>query len=178
MRQVILLTDGDTNRQYHDHDDLIAEFAREHIPVSTIRIGPDLANLRLLQDFASATGGVFYRVQDIEKLPQLLVGLTREAMNRRKSRPHHVEPGEPSAMLSGIGIKPRFRRSIFSPRPSAKDGAASPAQGRNAPTNRAAARRPGSTASAAPRFSPPIPIRWRRSAGFDGTATRNSGRNW
>ncbi|MGC1192239.1 MAG: VWA domain-containing protein, partial [Candidatus Binatus sp.] len=45
VRQVILLTDGDTNRQYHDHDDLIAEFARQHIPVSTIRIGPDLANL-------------------------------------------------------------------------------------------------------------------------------------
>jgi Ca-activated chloride channel family protein len=59
VRQVILLTDGDTNRQYQDHDDLIAEFGRQHIPVSTIRIGPDLANLRLLQDFAQATGGVF-----------------------------------------------------------------------------------------------------------------------
>ena len=58
VRQVILLTDGDTNRQYHDHDDLIAEFARQHIPVSTIRIGPDLANLELLQDFAQATGGI------------------------------------------------------------------------------------------------------------------------
>src|SRR5208282_6086904 len=32
VRQVILLTDGDTNRQYHDHDALIADFAREHIP--------------------------------------------------------------------------------------------------------------------------------------------------
>src|SRR5208283_1125365 len=35
VRQVILLTDGDTNRQYQDHDDLIAAFARQHIPVST-----------------------------------------------------------------------------------------------------------------------------------------------
>ena len=94
VRQVILLTDGDTNRQYHDHDDLIAEFARQHIPVSTIRIGPDLANLRLLQDFAQATGGIFYRVQDIEKLPLLLVGLTREAMNRRKSDRTTVEAGD------------------------------------------------------------------------------------
>jgi Ca-activated chloride channel family protein len=105
VRQVILLTDGDTNRQYHDHDDLIAEFARQHIPVSTIRIGPDLANLELLQDFAQATGGIFYRVQDIEKLPLLLVGLTREAMNRRKSDRTTVESGEATAMLSGIGIK-------------------------------------------------------------------------
>jgi Mg-chelatase subunit ChlD len=105
VRQVILLTDGDTNRQYHDHDDLIAEFARQHIPVSTIRIGPDLANLELLQDFAQATGGIFYRVQDIEKLPLLLVGLTREAMNRRKQDRTTVEAGDATAMLSGIGIK-------------------------------------------------------------------------
>ena len=104
VRQILLLTDGDTNRQYHDHDDLIADFARQHIPVSTIRIGPDLANLRLLQDFAQATGGVFYRVQDIEKLPLLLVGLTREAMNRRKQGRTMVEAGEPTAMLSGIAI--------------------------------------------------------------------------
>ncbi|MDB5107914.1 MAG: chloride channel, partial [Candidatus Binatus sp.] len=104
VRQILLLTDGDTNRQYHDHDDLIADFARQHIPVSTIRIGPDLANLRLLQDFAQATGGVFYRVQDIEKLPLLLVGLTREAMNRRKQGRTTVEAGQPTAILSGIGI--------------------------------------------------------------------------
>ncbi len=102
VRQVILLTDGDTNRQYHDHDDLIASFAREKIPVSTIRIGPDLANLELLQDFAQATGGVFYRVQDIEKLPLLLVGLTREAMNRRKQGRTSVAAGQPSAILNGI----------------------------------------------------------------------------
>ncbi|MGO9450322.1 MAG: VWA domain-containing protein [Candidatus Binataceae bacterium] len=102
VRQVVLLTDGDTNRQYHDHDALISSFAAEHIPVSTIRIGPDLANLRLLQDFAQATGGVFYRVQDIEKLPLLLVGLTREAMNRRKQGRTSVEVGAPSAILTGI----------------------------------------------------------------------------
>jgi hypothetical protein len=102
VRQIILLTDGDTNRQYHDHDSLIADFANEKIPVSTIRIGPDLANLRLLQDFAQVTGGVFYRVQDIEKLPLLLVGLTREAMNRRKQGRTSVEIGPQSAILTGI----------------------------------------------------------------------------
>jgi Mg-chelatase subunit ChlD/uncharacterized membrane protein len=104
VRQIFLLTDGDTNRQYHDHDALIADFARQHIPVSTIRIGPDLANLRLLQDFAQATSGTFYRVQDIEKLPLLLVGLTREAMNRRKQGRTELEAGGPSAILTGIDI--------------------------------------------------------------------------
>jgi Mg-chelatase subunit ChlD len=104
VRQIFLLTDGDTNRQYHDHDALIADFAAQHIPVSTIRIGPDLANLRLLQDFAQATGGTFYRVQDIEKLPLLLVGLTREAMNRRKQGRSELEAGGPSAILTGIDI--------------------------------------------------------------------------
>ncbi len=102
VRQVILLTDGDTNRPYHDHDQLIADYAHEHIPVSTIRIGPDLANLRLLQDFARATGGTFYRVQDIEKLPLLMVGLTREAVNRRANFHPRLVPGAPSAILSGI----------------------------------------------------------------------------
>jgi Ca-activated chloride channel family protein len=102
VREIILLTDGDTNRQYHDHDALIAGMAHEHIPVSTIRIGPDLENLRLLQDFAQATGGTFYRVQDIEKLPLLLVGLTREAMNRRKQGRTKIEAGTPSQILAGI----------------------------------------------------------------------------
>ncbi len=122
VRQILLLTDGDTNRQYHDHDDLIADFARQHIPVSTIRIGPDLANLRLLQDFAQATGGVFYRVQDIEKLPLLLVGLTREAMNRRKQGRTSVEVGDPTAMLAGIGINEIPPIDFFAST-EAKDGA-------------------------------------------------------
>ena len=125
VRQVILLTDGDTNRQYHDHDDLIAEFARQHIPVSTIRIGPDLENLELLQDFAKATGGSFYRVQDIEKLPLLLVGLTRQAMNRRKSDRTTVEAGEATAMLSGIGINEIPPIDFFATT-EAKDGAQVP----------------------------------------------------
>lgn len=103
VRQVILLTDGDTNREYHDHDSLIADYAHEGIPVSTIRIGPDLANLRLLKDFASVTGGTFYRVGDIEKLPQLLVHLTQRTTNRNR-HDRAIEYGDPSAVLNGIGL--------------------------------------------------------------------------
>ncbi len=102
VRQVILLTDGDTNRQYHDHDQLMQDFAREQVPVSTIRIGPDLENLRLLQDFAAATGGTFYRVEDITKLPQLLVHLTHEAQNVKFRKHTSVVMTAPTSILDGI----------------------------------------------------------------------------
>jgi hypothetical protein len=103
VREVILLTDGDTNRQYHDHDQLMADYAKQGIPVSTIRIGPDLENLRLLQDFAQNTGGIFYRVEDITKLPQLLVHLTHEAQNFKLREKSHIEIGGRSSILNGIG---------------------------------------------------------------------------
>ena len=103
VREVILLTDGDTNRQYHDHDQLMADYAKENIPVSTIRIGPDLENLRLLQDFAKNSGGIFYRVEDIKRLPQLLVHLTHEAQNFKHRNRTHVDLAAPSSILNGIG---------------------------------------------------------------------------
>jgi hypothetical protein len=102
VREVILLTDGDTNRQYHDHDELMADYSKEQIPVSTIRIGPDVENLRLLQDFAENTGGIFYRVDDITKLPQLLVNLTHEAENFKRHEHAHVTMQARSAILNGI----------------------------------------------------------------------------
>jgi Ca-activated chloride channel family protein len=102
VREVILLTDGDTNRQYHDHDQLMTSYAKDSIPVSTIRIGPDLENLRLLQDFAHASGGIFYRVEDITKLPQLLVHLTHEAQNFKRRNRTHVDLAAPSSILNGI----------------------------------------------------------------------------
>ena len=102
VREVILLTDGDTNRQYHDHDQLLADYAKENIPVSTIRIGPDLENLRLLQDFAKTSGGIFYRVEDIKKLPQLLVHLTHEAQNFKRRNRTHVDLAAPTSIMNGI----------------------------------------------------------------------------
>jgi Ca-activated chloride channel homolog len=102
VREVILLTDGDTNRQYHDHDQLMADYSKEQIPVSTIRIGPDVENLRLLQDFAENTGGIFYRVEDITRLPQLLVNLTHEAENFKRHQHARVSVQSHSAILNGI----------------------------------------------------------------------------
>lgn len=125
VRQVILITDGDTNRQYHDHDALIADFAAKHVAVSTIRIGPDLANLRLLEDFAQATGGVFYRVQDIEKLPQLLVRLTRKAMDQTPQGNVRIKYLGHSTILSGISAADVPPLEFFAAT-AAKEGASVP----------------------------------------------------
>jgi Ca-activated chloride channel family protein len=101
-RQVILLTDGDTNREYHDHDQLMADFARLKIPVSTIRIGPDTENLKLLQDFADATHGVFYRVDDVSALPELLVRLGRQTTDSQTPRHLRVSLGKRNSIVAGI----------------------------------------------------------------------------
>jgi uncharacterized membrane protein len=132
VREVILLTDGDTNRQYHDHDQEMADYAKDAIPVSTIRIGPDLENLRLLQDFAHATGGVFYRVEDITKLPQLLVHLTHEAENFKWHERSHIDFGNRSTVLSGIAQHDLPPLDFFA-MTEAKDGAEVPLLVRKGP---------------------------------------------
>jgi Ca-activated chloride channel homolog len=125
VRQVILLTDGDTNRQYHDHDQLMVDYSKEHIPVSTIRIGPDLENLRLLQDFAKVTGGTFYRVEDIRKLPLLLVRLTHQALSDKGRRQTHLEYAGESSILNGISPREIPPIGLFATT-IPKDGAAVP----------------------------------------------------
>jgi Ca-activated chloride channel homolog len=125
VHQVILLTDGDTNRQYHDHDELMADFEKQHISVSTIRIGPDLENLRLLQDFAKTTGGTFYRVEDIRKLPLLLVRLTHQAIADKRHQQSHLEYAGESTILSGISPREIPPIGLFATTVP-KDGAAVP----------------------------------------------------
>lgn len=127
VREVILLTDGDTNRQYHDHDQLMADYSKEQIPVSTIRIGPDVENLRLLQDFAENTGGIFYRVEDITRLPQLLVNLTHEAENFKRHQHAHVTVQARSAILNGIDPASIPPMDFFN-QTDPKDGAEVPLQ--------------------------------------------------
>ncbi len=134
VREVMLLTDGDTNRQYHDHDQLMSDFAKEGIPVSTIRIGPDLENLNLLQDFAHSTGGVFYRVEDITKLPQLLVHLTHEAQNFKLHERARIDIGAPSSILTGLDTQPIPPIDYFAIS-QPKDGAEVPLSVRKGPVS-------------------------------------------
>jgi Mg-chelatase subunit ChlD len=80
---VILLTDGDTNRGPADHTAVIQAMSRLGISATTIRIGDDDVNLEFLQQISRDTGGHFYHVEDIERLPQLIVSDSRQARGEK-----------------------------------------------------------------------------------------------
>ena len=124
VRHVILLTDGDTNRNARDHDDLIAALARDDVTVTTIRIGDDTVNLDLLNKISRATGGAFHHVADVQALPQLMISdlehLMDAAANRREAPPR---VGAGGAILAGIveDEMPRVSRwAITRPKPGAE----------------------------------------------------------
>ena len=103
VRHVILLTDGDTNRSAPDHDDLIADLARDDVTVTTIRIGDDTVHLDLLNRISRATGGAFHHVEDVQALPQLMISDTQHLMDaaaNRRDAPPRVAAG--GAILAGI----------------------------------------------------------------------------
>jgi Ca-activated chloride channel homolog len=84
-RHVILLTDGDTNRAAADHYPLIADLAEAGISVTTIRIGTDDVNLRLLRDISAKTGGEFHHVHDVTVLPDLMLRDATRALGSKAS---------------------------------------------------------------------------------------------
>lgn len=111
VRHVLLLTDGDTNRGAADHLPLIEALSRMGISVTTIRIGDDEVNLGLLKDISSQTRGRFYHVEDIERLPQLMVSDTRaasgesppgEGTSRAPDEPRPPQVGEESQIIRGF----------------------------------------------------------------------------
>ncbi len=124
VRHVILLTDGDTNRSAPDHDQLIADLARDEVTVTTIRIGDDTVNLDLLNKISGATGGAFHHVADVQALPQLMISdlqhLMDAAANRREAAPRLAAGG---AILAGIAEDelPKVSRwAITRPKPGAE----------------------------------------------------------
>ncbi len=103
VRHVILLTDGDTNRNAIDHAALIAALAQAEITVTSIRIGADTINLELLDAIARATGGEFHHVEHVQALPQLMIRDAQQLMARAgESRPTPARIGEPGTILAGI----------------------------------------------------------------------------
>src|SRR5437667_117888 len=124
VRHVILLTDGDTNRSAPDHDQLIADLARDEVTVTTIRIGHDTVNLDLLNNISRATGGAFHHVEDVQALPQLMISDTQHLMdaaaNHREAPPRLAAGG---AILAGIAEDelPKVSRwAITRPKPGAE----------------------------------------------------------
>jgi len=106
-RHVILLTDGDTNRGAADHYSLIGALVKADITVTTVRIGDDTVNLKLLHDISGQTGGHFHHVENAEQLPELLVKDTTQALPQPPPRPDTVAPqiAGPSQVLHGIHQK-------------------------------------------------------------------------
>ncbi len=99
---VILLTDGDTNRGPADHAAVIQAMQRLGITVTTIRIGDDDVNLEFLQQISRDTGGHFYHVEDIERLPQLIVNDTHQARGEKGEGDAAADKGPPGGAVRPV----------------------------------------------------------------------------
>jgi Ca-activated chloride channel family protein len=106
-QHIILLTDGDTNRAASDHYPLIAALERLGVSVTTIRIGDDTVNLAFLSDISSRTGGVFYHVENVERLPELMLKDTSRALAQapRRDQTFAVRTAGNSQILRGLGAR-------------------------------------------------------------------------
>ncbi len=107
IQHIVLITDGDTNRNPADHYPLVATIAQRQISITTIRIGDDTVNLQLLSHMSEKTGGRFYHVEDVEALPQLLVKDTKQALLEKDddgNQPQEIVPrvGERGQILQGL----------------------------------------------------------------------------
>jgi uncharacterized membrane protein/uncharacterized protein YegL len=107
-KHTVLLTDGDTNRNAEEHYPLIEALEQAHISVTTIRIGDDIVNLRLLNDISSRTGGRFYHIENVALLPQLLLRDATAAMARAPLEEIEIQPQAGGASQMLRGIKPTF----------------------------------------------------------------------
>jgi Mg-chelatase subunit ChlD len=135
---VILLTDGDTNRDADSHRQLIDRIAADAVSVSTIRIGDDVVNLKLLTDISTRTGGQFYHVENAETLPALMLKDATKAMAQveRSGESYAPRVAGRSQILSGVDARqiPDLRGYAFSrPRPSADILLDVAVEGRNDP---------------------------------------------
>ena len=92
-RHVVLLTDGDTNRTaWDEYRSLIAQIAAAQISVTTVRIGDNTVNLKLLQDISRKTSGEFHHVTNAEALPELMLRDTTKALGSTAYGQHMFLP--------------------------------------------------------------------------------------
>jgi uncharacterized membrane protein len=104
-RHIIMLTDGDTNRAAPaEYSALIKELAADRISVTTIRVGDNTVNLKLLQDLSRQTGGEFHYVEDAQTLPDLMLRETSRALSPlgQGSEQYYPQLATPSQALQGI----------------------------------------------------------------------------
>ncbi len=125
-KHIVLLTDGDTNRADRgEYRKLTAKLARDGISVTTIRIGDNTVNLKLLQDISQSTGGTFHHVENVQMLPDLMLRDTSRALQPLSPSTDQYFPaiGVQHQLLVGTdeGEIPPLRDYAFSkPRPSSE----------------------------------------------------------
>ncbi len=104
-RHIIMLTDGDTNRAAPvEYRSLIKDLAANTISVTTIRVGDNTVNLKLLQDLSRQSGGEFHYVEDAHMLPDLMLRETTRALTplSQGSEQYYAQLLTPSQALQGI----------------------------------------------------------------------------
>ncbi len=104
-RHIVLLTDGDTNRSALDeYRALIGDLAAAKISLTTIRVGDNTVNLRLLQELSERTGGAFHYVRNAQMLPDLMLRDATRALGSPSRRREQFYPrtGSPNQLLQGI----------------------------------------------------------------------------
>ena len=104
-RHIIMLTDGDTNRAAPaEYRALIKDLVGDQISVTTIRVGDNTVNLKLLQDLSRQTGGEFHYVEDAQTLPDLMLRETTRALTplSQGSEQYYPQLVTASQALQGI----------------------------------------------------------------------------
>ncbi|MFN8643271.1 MAG: VWA domain-containing protein [Candidatus Binatia bacterium] len=105
QRHIILLTDGDTNRAAVDeYDALVKQIAGDHIEVTTIRIGDNTVNLKLLEEISRRTGGEFHYVENARALPDLMLREATRALAPAAggSDSYYPRVSDPHQLLQGL----------------------------------------------------------------------------
>lgn len=118
-KHIVLLTDGDTNRADRgEYRELVRDLAAKGVSVTTIRIGDNQVNLKLLKDISEGTGGSFHYVEDARQLPELMLRDTSRVLQPPAPETDRFFPviGLHHQLLSGTNEKeiPHLRDYAFS----------------------------------------------------------------
>ncbi|MCR4288962.1 MAG: VWA domain-containing protein, partial [Candidatus Scalindua sp.] len=104
VNHIILLSDGNTKSIYYHYNQMISRFQQAHITVSTIALGTWLVNTTLLEDIAIKTKGQFYQIEDIIRLPRLIIKDSEFFVSQSDFHEEHFYPtiNQESQILKGI----------------------------------------------------------------------------